>query len=174
MVGKASRTASRVAVPGFAWMAKSPVRWLVFGFGSGLLRPAPGTWGTLFAWVAWVALLQRFSDPSIAVVLVLSFAVGCWACQQVGRELGRPDDGAMVWDEVVAFWLVLWLTPPTLAMQALAFLLFRVFDITKPPPIRYFDARLKNGFGVMWDDLLAAGYTVLSLAVLFRLKDLLL
>ena len=74
----------------------------------------------------------------------------------------------MVWDEMVAFWLVLWFTPDTLWAQAIAFGLFRLFDIVKPPPIRYFDARLKNGFGVMWDDIVAALYALLVLAVLQR------
>ena len=70
---------------------------------------------------------------------------------------------------MVAFWLVLWLVPDTLAAQAVAFVLFRFFDVTKPPPIRQVDARLKSGTGVMVDDILAAGYTLLVMAVLIRL-----
>ena len=84
---------------------------------------------------------------------------------QTGRALGVPDHGAIVWDEIVAFMLVLFFTPPGYVWQACAFLLFRLFDILKPPPIRYFDRKLKNGFGVMFDDMLAAFYTLLALAV---------
>ena len=88
-----------------------------------------------------------------------------------GRALGVADHGAMVWDEVVAFALVLVFTPDGWLWQAGAFLLFRLFDILKPPPIHYFDRRLKSGFGVMFDDLLAAFYTLLVLALIKLLTD---
>jgi phosphatidylglycerophosphatase A len=153
----------------FSWVYRKPDRLLAMGFGSGLLRPAPGTWGTLLAWVLWLAAISRLNDAGVALVLVASFAYGCWACQRVGRELNRPDDGRMVWDEIVAFWLVLWLTPSDFFAQTAAFLLFRFFDIVKPPPIAWFDRRLKNGFGVMWDDIVAALYALLVLAVLIQI-----
>lgn len=106
---------------------------------------------------------------AVALWLVFAFALGCWVCQRVGTELGQPDHGGMVWDEMVAVWLVLWLSPGSWAGQLLAFGLFRVFDIVKPAPIRFFDRRLPNGFGVMWDDLLAAGYSLLVMLVLVQL-----
>ena len=96
------------------------------------------------------------------------FLYGCWACDRVGRELHQPDHVGMVWDEMVAFWLVLWLTPAGWLPQAVAFVLFRAFDIVKPPPIKFFDARLKGGFGVMWDDIVAAGYALLIMALAVR------
>ncbi len=104
--------------------------------------------------------------PSYAWLGVLAalFALGVWACGRTGRALGVADHGGMVWDETVAFLLVLFFTPASLAWQAWAFLLFRLFDILKPPPIRYFDRKWKTGFGVMFDDLLAAGYALLVLA----------
>jgi len=120
----------------------------------------------------WAAVVSRLSDLGIAIVLLVSFVYGCWACHRVGKELGRADDGAMVWDEIVAFWLVLWLAPPELGAQALAFVIFRFFDIIKPPPIRYFDRKLKNGVGVMWDDILAAAYSLLVLGILISLEIL--
>uniref|UniRef100_UPI003340A47B phosphatidylglycerophosphatase A family protein n=1 Tax=Castellaniella defragrans TaxID=75697 RepID=UPI003340A47B len=152
-----------------AWVFSRPERCIAFGLGSGLLRPAPGTWGTLLGWALWTVLLARLPDPWIAGILVAAFALGCWACQRCGRQLGAPDHGGMVWDEIVAFWLVLWLTPGGVWMQALAFILFRFFDILKPPPVRTFDRRLKNGFGVMLDDVLAAAYTLLVVAVIVRM-----
>lgn len=157
---------SQAATPGLAWVLRSPARFLAMGLGSGLLRPAPGTWGTLAAWLLWLLVPAGASNVGLAAILVLSFVYGCWICQRVGKELGVPDHGAMVWDEMVAFWLVLWLSPAGWFAQLCAFGLFRLFDIFKPTPIRQLDARFKNGFGVMLDDLLAAGYTLLVMAVL--------
>jgi len=155
------------AAPSLRWICGHPARFIAFGFGSGLIRPAPGTWGTLLAWPLWyLAVSMQPEDVVIGIFLLSAFGLGCWACQRAGRELGVSDHGGMVWDEMVAFWLVLWLTPANLSMQALAFGLFRLFDIVKPAPIRQCDARFKNGFGVMLDDLLAAVYALLALALL--------
>jgi phosphatidylglycerophosphatase A len=104
-------------------------------------------------------------DPGFAIFLVLAFVIGIAACHITGRALGVVDHGSIVWDEIVPFWGVLMLTPDGLAWQLLAFLTFRFFDIVKPPPANYFDEQVKNGFGVMMDDLMAAGYTVLALAL---------
>jgi len=155
--------------PAPRWVFQSVWRIVAFGFGSGLLRPAPGTWGTLLGWLLWIVLLQGRSDGFILIVLVTAFVIGCWACERAGRALGVPDHGGMVWDEIVAFWLVLWLTPHSLAAQAVAFVLFRGFDIVKPQPVRYFDARFKGGFGVMLDDIVAAAYSLLIMAILVSL-----
>lgn len=155
--------------PTVRWVFQNLWRIIAFGFGSGLLRPAPGTWGTLLAWLLWVLLFQGRADTLILGFLILAFIVGCLACERAGRALGVSDHGGMVWDEMVAFWLVLWLTPDVLVAQAVAFVLFRVFDIAKPQPIRYFDARLRGGFGVMWDDIVAAAYSLLIMAVLVTL-----
>jgi len=151
--------------PDLRWLLASPARLLAFGFGAGLLRPAPGTWGTLLAWALWFAL-ARLPDLGIVAVLIISLCLGAWACHVTGLALGQPDHSGMVWDEVVAFWLVLWLIPATLFAQTLAFLLFRGFDIVKPPPIRCLDQRCKHGLGVMCDDLLAAAYTLCVMTVL--------
>ncbi len=167
-----SAPTNTVPGPSPSWVFKSFPRIIAFGLGSGLIRPAPGTWGTLLGWLLWVLVVARLPDAVIAVVILAAFSLGCWACQRTGKEMGRPDHGGMVWDEIVAFWLVLWLTPDSFGAQALAFVIFRLFDIIKPPPIHFFDRRLKNGFGVMWDDILAAAYSLLLIAVLVRLEVL--
>lgn len=155
--------------PTFSWVYQTPSRIFAFGFGSGLIRPAPGTWGTLAGWLIWAVLLQHLPAAPMAVFLAVAFALGCWVCHRAGQDLGVADHGGMVWDEMVAIWLVLWLSPPSWTAQVWAFVLFRLFDISKPPPIRYFDRRWHNGFGVMWDDLLAAAYSILVMTILVKM-----
>ena len=156
-------------MPSWGWMLRHPARIIAFGAGSGLLRPAPGTWGTLFAWVTFAPVTSALSGPVVLLVPFLAFVIGVWACGRAARDMGVADPGGIVWDEVAAFWLVLALIPATFIAQLVAFVLFRLFDIIKPPPIRYFDAKIKNGFGVMFDDTLAAGYTVLVMALWQRM-----
>jgi phosphatidylglycerophosphatase A len=151
--------------PSWRFLLSRPAHLIAFGFGAGLVPVAPGTWGTLLAFpLFW--LLQPWTDaPEFLLAAAILFGLGVWACDATGRALGVADHGGMVWDETVAFLLVLFFTPAALHWQALAFLIFRLFDILKPPPIRYYDRTLKNGFGVMFDDLIAAFYTLLVLAV---------
>ena len=111
------------------------------------------------------------SDFELLGFLLVCFIGGVLAAQRTGADLGVVDHGSIVWDEIVPFWLVLVFCPAGGLWQGTAFLLFRLFDIVKPQPARYFDEQVKNGFGVMTDDLVAAGYTVLVLAILqFILK----
>ena len=158
-----------VATPSWRLMLAHPAHWIAFGCGSGLLRPAPGTWGTLAGWFVFVTLDPFLSTGAWLLLITLTAVIGAWAAERTGRALGRPDHGAIVIDEIVAFWLVLWLVPGGVFTQAVAFVGFRLFDILKPPPIRAVDRRFKNGVGVMLDDLLAAFYTLLGAAVLTRL-----
>lgn len=139
-------------------------RLIALGFGSGLSPVAPGTVGTLWAWLAWQVLTLWLTPLQMLVVCAAGFAIGIWACGRTAQALGVADHGSIVWDEVVAFWLVLAFVPDGLIAQAVAFVLFRFFDIVKPPPIRHFDATIKTGFGVMLDDLIAAFYTLLAIA----------
>ena len=109
-------------------------------------------------------------DPGIYFLgLALLFAIGVWACEVTGRALGQPDHGGMVWDETTAFLLVLFFTPVYGYWQAFAFLVFRLFDILKPPPIRYCERVIKGGLGVMIDDVMAAGYTLVVIALAFAI-----
>jgi phosphatidylglycerophosphatase A len=154
--------------PTVALLLSHPSHFVALGFGSGLAPKGPGTAGTAAAWLLYPLLHHALSDWQLGVFLLASFLFGILACERTGRALGVADHGAIVWDEVVAFWLVLLFTPASLAWQALAFGLFRFFDIVKPPPIRWVDERTRGGLGVMADDLLAAGYTLLVLAVLAK------
>lgn len=154
--------------PTLRFAAGHPAHWVAFGFGAGLSPWAPGTAGTLVAWLAaWLAGPALATPEALALIAVL-FALGVWVCDVTGRHLGIPDHGSMVWDEIVAFLLVLAIIPATLAWQSAAFLIFRLFDIAKPPPIRWFEGRFKGGWGVMVDDLLAAAYTLVILAAVKR------
>lgn len=153
------------AVPTLRFLFAHPAHFIALGFGAGLAPVAPGTFGTLVAIPMAIALRAYASDAVYLLVVAAFLGIGVWAAAVAGRNLGVPDHGAIVWDEVVAFLLVLFFVDGDGVAVALAFLLFRLFDIVKPPPIRQLDAALKNGFGVMLDDLLAAGYTLLVLAL---------
>jgi len=157
--------------PTWRFILSRPAYFIAFGFGAGLAPIAPGTVGTLLAFpLYWLFFPQVGALEFLLLILVL-FILGVWACDTAGRALGVSDYGGMVWDETVAFLLVLFLVPATLYWQAAAFLLFRLFDILKPPPIRHYDQTLKSGFGVMLDDLIAAFYTLIVLAIAKTLLD---
>jgi len=151
--------------PSWRFLLSHPAHLVAFGFGVGLAPVAPGTWGTLLALPVYWLVSPRLEPVEFLLMLAVLFALGVWACEVTGRAIGVSDHGGMVWDETVAFLLVLFFVPATLPWQAAAFLLFRLFDILKPPPIRYYDQALKGGFGVMLDDLIAASYALLVLAV---------
>lgn len=152
--------------PSLRFLLAHPAHFLACGCGSGLAPWAPGTFGTLFAWLSFALFRPYFSDFQLILLLTAAYLAGIWLIDVAGRALGDPDHGSIVWDEIVPFWLVLLMTPATFFWQLAAFMLFRYFDITKPQPARYFDQHVKNGFGVMADDLVAAGYTLLCLALL--------
>lgn len=152
--------------PDWGFLFSHPAHFLSFGFGAGLFPRSPGTAGTLVAFPMYWYLAPRLSDASFILVLIWAFAFGVWVCDKTGKALGVSDYGGIVWDEIVAFVLVLFFTPEGWAWQSLAFVLFRFFDIVKPQPIRHFDQTWHGGLGVMFDDILAAGYTLLCLALI--------
>lgn len=159
--------------PTVRFLLKHPLHLIALGFGSGLSPWAPGTIGTLFGWASFRALDSTLSASSILLIILVSFVVGIVAIEKTGPSLGEIDHGSIVWDEIVPFWGVLWLLSVTmgdgLLWQAIAFALFRIFDISKPWPARHYDRHVKNGFGVMMDDVIAAVYTAIALAVLIVL-----
>ena len=159
----ASTTSRR---PDGRFLLAHPAHFIALGFGAGLAPVAPGTFGTAAALLAYFALATFLPPLAIAFLAIPLFFVGVWACGVAGRNLGVEDHGAFVWDEFVAFLPLAALASSSLALQALAFALFRLFDIWKPFPIRQFERQVKGGLGVMLDDLLAAGYAYAAFAVL--------
>jgi len=168
------------AKPTVKWMLGSASRTIAFGFGSGLSQIAPGTAGTLWAWASFLIGSYFLTTENWLWIIGVGILLGCWICGQVSEELGKKDFGGIVWDEVVAFWLILVLTMPmTIWMQALAFGVFRFFDAAKPGPIGLIDHHFKQleennnqapsnrkqtlwrGFGIIADDLAAAFLTYL-------------
>lgn len=147
--------------PDFRFLLSHPAHFIALGFGAGLAPKAPGTFGSLAALpLFWLLSQANLGLATFGTVIVLGFGVGIWACAITGKNLGVADHGGIVWDEIVAMWLILALVPFGWAEWLGAFALFRFFDILKPWPIRQLDARLKNGLGVMLDDLLAAVYAL--------------
>jgi phosphatidylglycerophosphatase A len=155
--------------PSGKFLLSHPAHFLALGFGTGLAPVAPGTVGTLLGFPVYWMLTLWFGPSEILIATVVMFILGIWACQRTGNDMGIADHSSMVWDEVVAFVMILVFTPPGLFWQAFAFFAFRFFDILKPPPIREADRRWKGGFGVMFDDILAAGYTLLLMALATQL-----
>lgn len=162
--------------PTAAFLWRHPAHWIALGFGSGLSPKAPGTVGTLWAWLTFVLLAPWLDDAGWALLIGAGTVVGWWACTRTARDLHTPDPGAIVWDEVLAFWLILWVAAPAGWLgQAVAFGLFRYFDAAKPGPVGWADRLFKGergspvswaqGFGILFDDFVAAGCTLLVLAL---------
>ncbi len=175
--------------PSIGLMFAHPAHVLAFGAGSGLSPIAPGTVGTLWGWVSFLVIQRALShtlagpmlDIAWALILAFGWLIGCWACTRTAQALRTADPGSVVFDEIWAFWLVLWLMSPVdLAGQVLAFVAFRFFDAAKPGPVGWADRLFKlrpgqpigwgQGVGIMLDDLVAAACTlfVLALAVVVR------
>ena len=161
--------------PDLAFLRAHPAHLIALGFGAGLMRPGPGTWGTAAAWVlyAGLAVVLDLSLPAQTLIGLVALVSGTWAAGRAGAALGEEDAREIVVDEMVAFWWVLLLLPrggqPWL-LQTVAFLLFRVFDIFKPVPIAWMERRWRNALGVMLDDLMAGAYTVLVITLWLLLE----
>jgi phosphatidylglycerophosphatase A len=153
------------------FLLSHPAHFIALGAGSGLSRLAPGTAGTLWAWAVFLLLQIWLTPLQMGVLIAASTLVGWWACTITAQHMGVADPSAIVWDEVIAFWLVLWLvTPATFWGQLGAFILFRYFDAAKPGPVRWADSLFKGfgwrgGWGIIFDDLVAAFCTLLVIAI---------
>lgn len=143
---------------------RTPTGFLAFGFGSGLSPYAPGTMGTLVA-IPFIFALRALGDTGFWTALVLLFLLGVFVCERASRKLGVHDHGGIVWDEMLGYWLSAAFIPLQWPWLLAAFLLFRFFDIVKPWPIRQLDSKVSGGFGIMIDDVVAALFTIIVLAV---------
>jgi len=161
---------------GAAFLLAHPAHCIALGFGSGLAPRAPGTVGTLWGWLTFLVLDRWLGAWQWAAMIVVALVIGGWACTRTAQRLDIADPGAIVWDEIVAFWIVLWLLMPAgFVAQLAAFALFRYFDAAKPGPVGWADRRFKlqpgqkigwrQGWGILFDDLVAAGCTLLVIAV---------
>jgi phosphatidylglycerophosphatase A len=157
--------ANKLPHPTFKLLTSHPAHFFALGFGSGLAKKAPGTFGTVVGLpLFW--LIHTYAFTTQLALITLLFLVGIYFCEKTGKALGVSDHGSIVWDEIVAIMLVLTFTINLWQWWLVAFLLFRLFDIWKPFPIHQCDAKVKGGLGVMLDDLLAAIYAILSLKAL--------
>ncbi len=148
-------------------MLRNPVHFLSLGFGSGLFPVAPGTAGTLAAIPLYLLLAKLDLTAYLAVTLLL-FALGIYLCEVTSRELGGQDHPAIVWDEIVGYLITMIAVPPKIEWLIAGFMLFRLFDILKPWPIRVLDRRIKGGLGIMLDDVLAGIFAALILHYFFE------
>jgi len=153
----------------FMW--SHPAHVLAMGFGSGLSPKAPGTVGTLWAWASYELMTLFLTTSDIGLLIALSLPVGWWVCTVTAQHMQVQDPSAIVWDEIVAFWLILWLWMPVgLWGQFVAFVLFRFFDAVKPGPVGWADRHFhglgwRGGWGIMFDDLVAAFCTLLCISL---------
>ncbi|MFW8566655.1 phosphatidylglycerophosphatase A [Orrella sp. 11846] len=155
----------KVRWPTLSELVRDPAAFVAFGFGIGLVRPGSGTWGTLLAALIWWAV-QPEPTVWLGIALAVAFVFGCWICERTGSRLGTADHVGMVWDEMVALWLLLWILPQTCLAFILAIVFFRVFDVAKPYPIHQLEAMMPGGVGVMVDDVVAAIYAWVVIAII--------
>lgn len=153
------------AVPLPAGFLKDPGHLLAFGLGSGALPKAPGTWGSIVAIPLYYLLWVWLPASAYWGMLVLAFVLGVWLCGRASRALGVHDHGGIVWDEFVGVWITLASQPVSLPWVLTGLVLFRIFDIAKPWPIRWLDRKIHGGLGIMLDDVLA-GLVALALIVI--------
>ncbi|WP_331353369.1 phosphatidylglycerophosphatase A family protein [Cellvibrio sp. UBA7671] len=151
-----------MTTPTFKQLFNNPNHLFAFGFGSGLAKRAPGTFGTLAA-IPFFLLLQNLSWPVYLSWLIVTFALGVLWCDRSSRALGVHDHGGIVWDEFVGFWITMFMAPTGWLWILIGFVLFRFFDVLKPWPINWLDKKVHGGFGIMIDDALAGIYAFIFL-----------
>ncbi|OCG54309.1 phosphatidylglycerophosphatase A [Gilliamella sp. Choc6-1] len=144
----------------------NPIHFLAVGLGSGLSPIMPGTMGSLMAIPLW--LLFYGLQPTLYWVFILvTFIFGCFICQKTSDDIHTHDSGHIVWDEFVGMWITLFFIPQLSVMWiAIAFVAFRIFDMAKPWPIRWFDKRIPGGFGIMVDDVIAAIFSSFTVYIM--------
>lgn len=149
--------------PSSVW--RNPLHFIAFGFGSGAAPVAPGTFGTLAAVLCYL-LLGALPLVNYLLLIAVSFVLGIYICGRTSNDVGVADHSGIVWDEFVGYFVTMILAPPGWLWIALGFVLFRLFDIWKPWPISWLDAKVHGGLGIMLDDLVAGFYALLVLQLI--------
>ena len=149
----------------YAGLLKNPIHFLSLGFGTGLAPQAPGTFGTLAA-IPVVVLAASLGLTGFIIATVVACVVGVFFCDYTAKAMGEHDHPAIVWDEIAGFMVAMLAVPISWQTLSVAFILFRIFDILKPWPIRYLDKHVSGGVGIMLDDILAG---LATLAILHAL-----
>ena len=158
--------------PTFKELLANPNHLFAFGFGSGLAKKAPGTFGTLAA-IPFFLLLQHLTWPIYLSWLLVTFALGVFWCDRSSKALGVHDHGGIVWDEFVGFWITMFMAPAGIWWIVLGFFLFRFFDILNPWPISWLDKKVHGGFDIMIDGALAGVYALIVLQLIaFSVRSL--
>lgn len=149
--------------PDLRFVISHPAYFLAFGCSSGLLKPAPGTWGTLVAFpFAWLWTKTGLPVTTMLIPSLLLFLIGIWACNKTSQALGTHDYGGIVIDEIVAMLFMLSFVPASWFSWCMAFILFRFFDIVKPWPIHWLDEKITGGIGIMLDDFAAGCFALVA------------
>lgn len=150
-------------VPSSVW--RNPIHFLAFGCGSGASPWAPGTMGTVAAIIPYLWFAQ-LSPLMYLLMLLVTTLVGIWLCDRTSNDIGVKDHGGIVWDEFVGFWITMFMAPAGWLWILVGFVLFRVFDILKPWPIKWADKKVSGGLGVMLDDMIAGVFAAICLQLL--------
>ncbi|MCX8665165.1 MULTISPECIES: phosphatidylglycerophosphatase A [unclassified Gilliamella] len=144
----------------------NPIHFLAVGLGSGLSPIMPGTMGSLMAIPLWL-LFWGLQPVLYWVFILVTFVFGCYLCQKTSDDTHTHDSGHIVWDEFVGMWITLYFIPQfSILWVTIAFVAFRLFDMAKPWPIRWFDKRVPGGFGIMVDDVIAAIFSSMTVHVM--------
>ena len=154
-------------VPASVW--RNPWHFIAFGCGSGAVPIGPGTVGTILAMAIYLLLLNRLPWPAYLLFVVIFTLFSIWLASKVARETGLDDPPGMNIDEFVGYFITMIAAPPQWYWAVIGFLLFRLFDIVKPPPINWCDRHLKGGFGIIFDDILAGLFSAIIIQIFFRL-----
>ena len=150
-------------VPRSVW--RNPIHFMAFGFGSGALPIAPGTWGTVAGVPIYLFICDFSFNTYLIITLIINF-VGVWLCHKAAKDVGVHDHPGIVWDEISGYLITMIAAPVSWLWIILGLILFRVFDIWKPFPIRFIDSAVKGGLGIMLDDVLAAIYAWIVMKLL--------
>lgn len=157
------RSYKQLSIPGSVW--RNPWHFVAFGFGSGTVPFAPGTFGTLMA-IPFYLALSTFSPLIYLTLVILIFFGASWLCEKVSREISVHDHPGMCIDEFVGFLVTMFYAPQGIIWIIWGVIFFRIFDILKPWPINYMDKNIKGGFGMVLDDVMAGIYSFILLHVI--------